>query len=210
MAATTLAAGAVAAQPGAPGGGFVALYNGRDFTGWHVNRGKWDPWRARPDMISFSGKGGGSLQTDREYGDFELRLEYRISRGGNSGIGIRVPPGGWPSTDGFEIQILDDNDPRYAQLKPEDRHGSIYKHVAPKAHPFKPAGEWNRIDVRCEGPHVVIRVNDVEIHNVNLDDYRDSYGKGKIPLGRRPRKGQIGFPSHDDPVDFRNIEIREL
>lgn len=205
-----LVTAAIAAQPAARSDHFVPLYNGRDFTGWHVNQGKWDPWQARPEMISFTGQGGGSLQTDREYGDFELCLEYRISRGGNSGIGIRVPPDGWPSTDGFEIQILDDDDPRYARLKPEDKHGAIYKHAAPKAHPFRPAGEWNRIVVRCQGPHVVITVNDVAIHDRNLDDFKESFGKGKIPLGKRPRKGQIGFPSHGDPVDFRNIEIREL
>ena len=64
--------------------------------------------------------------------------------------------------------------------------------------------------VRCEGPRVVIHVNGVEIHNVNLDDFNGSLGKGKIPLGTRPRKGMIGIPSHNDPVDFRNIMIREL
>lgn len=190
---------------------FVPLYNGKDFAGWHVVHGNLAAWRALPEMISCVEKGGGCLLTDREYGDFELRLEYRVPPGGNTGIGIRVPPGGWPSTDGFEIQILDDQHPRYQEkVKPEDGHGSIYKHVAPKARPFKPAGEWNRILVRCQGAIVVIRVNDVEIHNVNLDDYKDSLGKGKIGLGRRPRSGQIGFPSHGDPVDFRGIEIKEL
>jgi hypothetical protein len=189
---------------------FVPLYNGKDFTGWHVESGVIDGWQAKPDMITFAGKNGGCLMTDREYGDFEFRMDYRIPPGGNTGIGIRVPPGGWPSIDGFEIQILDDDDPRYAKVKPESRHGSIYTHVAPKARPFKPAGQWNHIVVRCQGPHVVIHVNGVEIQNVSLDDYKDSLGKGKIPLGLRPRKGRIGIPSHGDPVDFRNIEIKEL
>lgn len=189
---------------------FVPLYNGRDFTGWRVHRGSISSWEARPDSISCPRKGGGCLLTEKEYGDFELRLEYRIPAGGNTGIAIRVPPGGWPSTDGFEIQILDDEHPRYAGVKPEDRHGSIYKHAAPKARPFKPAGEWNAISVRCQGPAVVIHVNGVEIHNVDLNDFNDSFGKGKLPLGKRPRKGHIGFPSHGDPVDFRKIVIGEL
>src|SRR5688572_23869798 len=88
----------------APAADFVPLYNGKDFTGWHVHRGNLSGWQAKPDMITFAGKNGGCLMTDREYGDFEFRMEYRIPVGGNTGIGIRVPPGGWPSTDGFEIQ----------------------------------------------------------------------------------------------------------
>jgi hypothetical protein len=195
----------------AQAGDFMPLYNGKDFTGWHVVSGKLAAWKAQPEMISCTEKGGGCLLTDREYGDFELRLEYRVPPGGNTGIGIHVPPGGWPSTDGFEIQILDDEHPRYrGKVKPEDGHGAVYKHAAPTARPFKPAGEWNQITVRCQGPLLVIQVNGIEIHHLNLDDFNESYGKGKIPLGKRPRKGQLGFPSHGDPVDFRHIELREL
>ena len=202
--------GLTLATPAAPDSGFAPLYNGRDFTGWHVYRGELAAWQAKPAMISVAGKNGGCLLTDREYGEFELRLEYRIAAGGNAGLGIRVPPGGWPSTDGFEIQILDDETPANAALPPEDRHGSIYKHAAPTARPFRAAGEWNRMVVRCQGDWVVVQVNGVEIHSLNLNDYHDSQGKGMVGLGQRPRRGQIGIPSHGDPADFRNLEIKAL
>lgn len=191
--------------------GFKPLYNGTDLTGWQVRQGNIKSWEALPDRISCPRAGGGCLFTEKEYGDFELRLEYRIPPGGNTGVGIRVPPGGWPSTDGFEIQILDDQHPRYGgKIKPEDGHGSIYRHAAPTSRPFKPAGEWNSMTVFCRGARVRISINGVEIHNVNLDDFNNSLGKGTIPLGKRPRRGQIGLPSHGDPVDFRKLEIREL
>jgi hypothetical protein len=56
----------------------------------------------------------------------------------------------------------------------------------------------------------VVKLNDKEIINANLDDYGDSLGKGKVALSKHPRKGLVGLQSHGDPVDFKNIEIREL
>src|SRR5687767_1939312 len=105
--ALLLAAGAAAEA------GFVKLYNGTDLGGWHVEKGKIEAWKANGELISCVAPGGGYLATDKEYGDFELRLEYRIGPAGNSGVGLRFPKGGWPSTDAMEIQILDDTSPRY-------------------------------------------------------------------------------------------------
>lgn len=201
---------AAAMPPSAAGDGWTQLYNGRDFSGWQVLRGSLGGWSARPDRISFEGKEGGCLSTIRSYSDFELQFEYRLAPGGNTGVGIRFPKDGWPSTDGFEIQILDDDHPRYAGLKPEQLNGTIYTHLLPKLKAHRPAGEWNSMMVRCRGPHVVVRLNGQEIHNFNMKDYPQSYGKGKLPLSERPLCGLIGFPSHGDPVDFRNIRIREL
>ncbi len=186
------------------------LYNGKDLTGWHVESGKLSSWTANGEMISCTRPGGGYLCPDKEYGDFELSLEYRLPKAGNSGVGIRFPRGGWPSTDGMEIQLLDDADPRYATLKKDQRNGSVYTHIAPKASPGKPAGEWNRLVVRCHGAHVQVSLNDTPIQDFLLDDYLDSLGKGKIGLGRRPRKGLVGLQSHGDPVDFRRISLKEL
>lgn len=189
--------------------GFVKLYNGRDLSGWHVESGKLEAWRANGPILSCVQAGGGYLATDREYGDFELRLEYRLPPAGNSGVGIRFPRGGWPSTMGMEIQLLDDDAPRYRNLDPKQRNGAIYSFVAPKARAARPAGEWNRLVIRCEGPLLVVHLNGVEIQRVNLDEQTQK-GKGDLPLCRRPRRGLIGLQSHGDPVDFREIEIREL
>jgi hypothetical protein len=196
------------ASAGRPAG--KALYNARDLSGWHVQSGKLEAWSARGDRIICTGKEGGYLSTDEEYGDFELSLEYNISPGGNSGVGIRFPRGGWPSTDGMEIQILDDAHPKYRNLKPEHANASIYAHFGPAARPARPPGEWNQMTIRCQGPLIVIHVNRVEVQNVNLEDHPDSIGKGKLPLAKRPRRGLIGLQSHGDPVEFRNLYLREL
>lgn len=202
--ALVLAAGAARAAE------FARLYNGKDLSGWHVESGKLEAWKANGEMISCLNKGGGYLATDREYGDFELRMEYRMSAAGNSGVGIRFPRGGWPSTQGMEIQLLDDDAPRYANLDGLHRNGAIYTHVAPRAKAQKPAGEWNRLVIRCQGPRIAIHLNGVEIQNVNVEEYANSLGKGKTTLAQRPRRGLIGIQSHDPVVDFRNLEIREL
>ena len=87
----------------------MKLYNGKDLTGWHAKNGKIEAWKANGEMISCVAPGGGWLTSDKVYGDFELRLEYRIHAGGNSGVGIRYPAEGDPAHVGMEIQVLDDD-----------------------------------------------------------------------------------------------------
>jgi hypothetical protein len=205
-----LAAGAVTTSLSAQAADWVKLYNGKDLSGWHVESGKLDSWAAKGEIVSCIKPGGGYLATDKEYGDFELKVDYRIPAAGNSGIGLRFPRGGWPSTDGMEVQILDDEHPMYKGLTNVHWNGAIYTHIAPKTRANKPVGEWNHYDIRCQGPKVVVKLNGTEIINANLDDYNDSLGKGKVALGKRPRRGLVGLQSHGDPVDFKNIEIREL
>jgi len=188
---------------------WVKPYNGKDLSGWHVESGKLDSWKANGEMISCVKPGGGYLALDNEYGDFEIKLEYRLPKAGNSGVGVHFPRGGWPSTMGMEIQLLDDADPKYKDLDAIHKNGSIYSFVAPKAMPGKPAGEWNKIDVKCKGSHVEVHINDVEVQNVDVDTQTQK-GKGDLPLNQRPRRGLVGLQSHGDPVDFRHIEIREL
>lgn len=188
---------------------FTSLYNGRDLSGWHVMGGKLEAWKANGEMISCVAPGGGWLTSDEKYGDFILRLEYRIKAGGNSGVGIRYPSEGDPAHAGMEIQILDDQAPQYASLKPAQYNGGIYYQAAPKTKAAKPVGEWNRYVIRARGPQVRVVLNGVEIQNVNLDEFTKAEG-AYTPLAKRPRIGHIGLQSHGDDVDFRKIEIRKL
>lgn len=188
---------------------FMALYNERDLAGWHVESGKLEAWRAEGDLLSCVKPGGGYLATDAEYDDFELRLEYRLPPGGNSGVGIRFPRGGWPSTDGIEIQLLDEDPDRNHDLKPVQANCAVYSFVPPKERAAKPSGEWNRLTIRCQGPRLYVRLNGVEVQDVDLEK-QTAKGKGKLSLAQRPRRGLIGLQSHGDPVSFRQIEIRPL
>src|SRR5437016_3032323 len=69
--------------------GFERLFNGKDLTGWHVNRkGNMKVWGAENGILYVKGSGGGWLMTDKEYGDFELRLEFKLAPKGNSGVAL--------------------------------------------------------------------------------------------------------------------------
>ena len=208
-AALALAAGVVGPGAAAQDGKWVKLYNGKDLSGWHVQNGKIEAWKADGDMISCVAPGGGWLTTDKQYDDFELRLEYRIGPGGNSGVGIRYPSVGDPAHAGMEIQILDDAAPQYAKLNPAQYNGGIYYQSAAKSKAQKPIGEWNRYEITCKGPNVRVVLNGVEIQNINVENFTQGQG-GHKALAERPRRGHVGLQNHGDQVHFRNIEIKEL
>lgn len=188
---------------------WVELYNGKDLTGWHVMNGKAGVWKAEGELVVCQGDGGGWLTSDRQYGDFELEVEWKIPPGGNSGIGLRYPGQGDPAHEGMEIQVLDDPHPMYKNLHEAQYTGGIYYQAAATAHPEKKAGEWNKYFIRCKGPRVYIKLNDVVVQDVSLDDFTHGWG-GHKALAVRPRSGYVGLQSHTDRVEFRNIRIREL
>src|SRR5262245_27770386 len=73
-----------------PPEGFTALFNGKDLTGWKVlPGGKMEVWGAEKGVLFVDGRGGAWLMTDKEYGDFELRLEWKVPAKGNSGVALR-------------------------------------------------------------------------------------------------------------------------
>src|SRR5581483_9409883 len=110
--------------------GFTPLFNGKDPTGWTAT-GKKEVWGAENGVLYVSGGGGGWLMTDKEYGDFELRLEYKMPKGGNSGVGLRSPLKGDPAYVGMEIQLIDDEG-WPGKLQAWQHTGSIYN-VVPAA-----------------------------------------------------------------------------
>ncbi len=97
--------------------GFVPLFNGRDLEGWIGNR---TGYKAEGGMLVFDPSAGdrSNIYTAREYADFQLRFEFQLTPGANSGVGIRAPKEGDAAYVGMEIQVLDDTAPVYAELQP--------------------------------------------------------------------------------------------
>lgn len=212
----TIASQAPGADKGLPAG-FKRLFNGRDLTGWKVHGGDAKAWRAENGRLTVARPARQQpdsrdepfwLMTEKEYGDFELRLEFKVPADGNSGVALRAPLMGNPATEAMEIQILDDNSPRYRNLNPDRYTGSIYGVVAPSERVGKPAGEWNQLRIICNGPLVTIDLNGTQIVNANLDTLKESHEKTHPGLMRE--KGHIGVQSHDGHAQFRNLLIREL
>jgi hypothetical protein len=94
---------------------------------------------------------GGNLYTEKEYSDFIFRFEFRLTPGANNGLGIRTPLQGDAAYVGYELQILDNDAPVYAHLKPYQYHGSVYGIIPAKRGYQKPVGEWNSQEVWIRG-----------------------------------------------------------
>src|SRR5438067_13005838 len=158
-----------------PPEGFTSLFNGTDLTGWKAT-GKMDVWGAEKGVIYVDKGGGGWLLTEQEYGDFELRLEYKMSKGANSGVALRTPRDGDPAYVGMEIQLIDDEG-WPGKLADYQHTGSIYDVVPAKAAANKKIGEWNTVRIVCQGRKVSVEQNGKELVNANLDDYKETFKK---------------------------------
>jgi len=188
--------------------GFVSLFDGKTLTGW---KGAVDGYLVEEEAIVCDPKKGGFLYTDKEYGDFVLKLEFKLTPGANNGIGIRTPDKGDPAYVGMELQVLDDTAKQYEKLKEYQYHGSIYGVVPAKRGHQKPVGEWNTQVVTVKGKQVTVVLNGETI--VDADIEKASTPKtidGNKHPGLEREKGYICFCGHGAKVAFRNIKIKEL
>jgi len=188
--------------------GFVRLFNGRDLAGW---RGDTKGYIVENRAIVVSPASGGNLFTEKEYADFHLRFEFKLTPGANNGLGIRTPPVGDAAYAGMEIQVLDDTAEQYKDLRPYQFHGSIYG-VAPAKRGFlKPAGEWNAEEIIVRGRRVTVVLNGTTIVDADLDEASaDGTIDGRDHPGLRREKGHIAFCGHGSRVEFRNLRIKEF
>lgn len=231
--ASLLALGLVvlAFLPGGPGtaqeqeSGFTPLFNGRDFSGWVYGRrasgvenktGK--GYQMENGVIYSTKEDGGTLFTEKEYADFVLRFEFKLTPNANNGIGIRAPLQGDAAYVGMEIQVLDDTGSQYTNLKPAQYHGSVYQMFPAKRGFQKPVGEWNSEEITAKGRQITVKLNGTTIVDANLDDVKDEAVLAKHrdltkPEGSRGianTKGHIGLLGHGTRVEFRNLRIKEL
>ncbi|HUY92946.1 MAG TPA: DUF1080 domain-containing protein [Pirellulales bacterium] len=187
-----------------------SLFNGRDLSGWEgAGQDAAKCWTVEDETLVCTGKPGPWLRSKREYGDFNLRLEYKLKPGGNSGVYVRVPfdgdhrgkelSGGQPS--GIEVQVLDDADQRYQDLKPYQYCGSLYAIVAASPHVGRPAGRWNSLEIDCRGADYRIVHNGVTVV--------DAKGEATPELKQRLLRGYLGLQNHSEEVWFRNLRIAE-
>ncbi len=186
---------------------FVPLFNGKNLDGWEIKENQSvpkDQWTVK-DGVLMAKPGTGWLGTKKKYGDFVLRLEWRIPENGNSGVFIRVPDlkeKEQPHVAGMEIQILDDNGPQYkGKLQPWQFSGSLYGIVPPSKSVFKGADKWNSFVITCKGNRIAVVFNGEKIAEADA---------AKEPkLLTRPKTGYIGLQNHGSSVEFRNIQIKD-
>lgn len=207
----------------APPAGFVALFNGKDLSGWH-GLGHFDPrqlakmpadarakklaadnadlrkhWRVEGGEIVSDGHGV-FLTTDKDYGDFELKLEWKmVQPNGDSGVYLRGSP---------QVQIWDPANPREQKNGAAKGSGGLWNNNAnnpgrfPLVKADRAVGQWNTMTIRMVGPKVTVHLNDkLVVDNAVLDNFWDR----KSPIFST---GPIQLQTHGSEMRFRNVFIR--
>ncbi len=222
--ATTGAAPKPARTDSQGDGGFVTLFNGKDFANWHglatmdprkfaamdadakasaLEKGAADlkkHWRVENGVIINDGQGA-YLTTDKDYGDVELKVDFKIGPKGDSGVYLRGNP---------QVQIWDFTEPSYARMGATKGSGGLWNNAAgtPGKDPLvladKPIGEWNSFRIIMVGERATIYLNDkLVVDNAHWENFWDR----TMPLVAR---GPIQLQTHDHEIQWRNISVREI
>ena len=189
--------------------GFKSIFNGTDFTGFS---GQTDKYEITDGVLRNKQKQGGTIFTDKEYSDFVARLEFRLPKAGNNGLAIRYPGTGDPAYSGMtELQVLDSGHESYANLDPRQYHGSAYGMAAATRGYLRPVGEWNFQEVTVKGSTIKVELNGSVILDTDLSKLDPAkFKSGTKHPGKDLKKGHFGLAGHDDPVEYRNLSIKEL
>ena len=199
--------------------GYALLFDGKTTHGWHAylqqGAGAWSVVDGA-FQVDPQAPGQADLITNKEYENFELKLDWKIPVGGNSGVIFGVHEDttyAYTFLTGMEMQVLDDKQAE-DNKKPNHLAGSLYDMIAP-LHAAKPAGEWNSIIISKLSGHLVLWMNGQKVVEVQIGskEWNDLLQKSKFrswkAFATYP-KGHIALQDHGAAVAFRNIRLRTL
>ena len=208
-------------RPVEPAGAWTPLFasDGRP-EGWVVT--EWSDvarpvegaeWTVAGGILRSGEQRGTWLISEREYGDFILELEIKLTQLGNSGIALRAPMHGDPAFDGLEFQVAD---VRYnPEAKDSELTGGVYRAIAPAKQVYRPE-QWNQVRIELNGARLKATLNDELIQDIDLSRHDQPIprhdGAMAPPIKDRPLRGHIGFQhlSRDGGVQIRNARIMEI
>jgi len=204
--------------------GWILLFDGKTMNGWHDYNGTTltEPWHVVDGCIQAKGAGSdgsGYLVTYKEYENFELSWDWKLSKGGNSGMLYHVverPQFKVPYVTGPEYQLIDE--PNFPEkLQEWQKLGADYAMHVPNFSLMKinPAGKWNNSKIVFDNGHVEHWLNGVKILEFEAwtDDWFARKNSGKwlnAPEYGLAKSGLICLQDHGYPASFRNIKLKEL
>ena len=198
---------------------FVSLFDGETTAGWRNYNADTisTKWQVEDGALTLAEGGGGDIITEGMYENFELELEWKISKNGNSGIFFRVIESdslGAAYFSGPEMQVLDNDGHPDAKID-KHRAGDNYDLHRCSVETVKPAGEWNHVRLIVNEGAVEHWLNGTKVveYTIGSDDWEALYQASKFsdwPEYGRNAKGHIALQDHNDKVWFRNIQIKEL
>jgi hypothetical protein len=197
--------------------GWILLFNGKDHTGWKCNNGKPIATPVENGSLVPYKSGGYIIINEKQFGDFILKCDVKWeAEHCNSGIFFRVEDPKNPVNTGFEVQVMSG--------KGTGKHdfGAVYDLAPTSKNMGKPTGEWNAVEIKCQGPHISVKVNGQQVSAINCDDF-DKPGvcpdgqKHKYKLNGQPRavkdfarSGYLGFQDHGQKVWYKNVKLLPL
>ena len=194
--------------------GWKLLFDGESLKGWTV-AGADGSWLVEDGTLHCTGKGGGGMiYADGVYRNFELKLDFKVSPKGNSGVFLRTWDKNDPVHTGIEVQVLDS----YGKETPGKHDcGAIYDIQAPSKNAVKPAGEWNTYHIIVKDSQIVVFLNGEKINEVDLSRWTEpgrnpdgSPNKFKYAYNTMIRPGYIALQNHGNPIWYRNIKVKPL
>ncbi len=211
------------------GGDWVPLFDGKTFKNWHTYgmESIGNAWKVEDRAMHLSvlaKKGwqtmnGGDLVSDEKYDNFDLKLEWKIAKAGNSGIFFYVheDPKKFknPNLSGLEMQVNDDENNKNGLIEMQ-RNGDLVGLVSSSSEKVvKPAGQWNQVEIRSVRGKLDFFLNGQHVLSTSLwdDDWEDLIDQSRFkttPGYGTYKKGRIALQDHGADVWFRNIMIKEL
>lgn len=228
-ASAAMADSRAAAQPAARNDAWIRLFDGSSTDGWRRYNGSGigAAWRVEDGALHLRASGqpdgwqtrdGGDIVSDREFENFHLSLEWKISPGGNSGVMFYVheaPQIEYPWQTGIESQVLDKVAGSDANVD-KARAGDFYDLLASNANAVvKPAGEWNHLEIISQDGRVIEKINGSTVIDTRLwdDAWRKRIAASKfrdMPGFGSHRRGRIALQDHGNDVWFRDIRVKVL
>jgi hypothetical protein len=208
--------------------GWKLLFDGKTTKGWHKygNEPIGSAWKVKDGYLyldtsvkqDWQIKGGGDIVTDEEYQDFDLQLEWKIAKDGNSGVIFYINEDkqkyNWPWETGPEMQVLDNNGHPDAKII-KHRAGDLYDLISCSKETVKPYGEWNLAEIKCLHGKLDLFLNGYNVVSTQMwnDNWKKLIANSKfknMPGFGTYQSGHIGLQDHGNEVCFRNIKIRRL
>jgi hypothetical protein len=196
--------------------GWILLFDGKTLDGWMTSGGKPSKTPVDNGSINPHKCGDYMMVHKKQWGNFVLACDFKISKDCNSGIFIRTSSlkpreGKDVGFNGIEVQILDSKTAGYHDT------GAIYDLVKPKKNAMKPVGEWNHSVITCNKNIIDVELNGEKVTRMDLDEWtkpneRPDGSKHKFDIAYKdhPRKGYIGLQDHGAACWFKNIKIKPL
>lgn len=202
------------------------LFDGQSTRGWHSygETSAGAAWKVEDGALHLDpaakkqGIPGEDLVTDKEYKDFHLMLEWKISAKGNSGIIFYVhdDKAKYPDTynTGLEMQVLDNDGHEDGKIN-KHRAGDLYDLIASSTEPVKPVGQWNKAEIVSKGGKLDLYLNDTKVVSATLwnEEWKKLVAGSKfasMPDFSLYKSGKIALQDHGNEVWYRNIKIKEL